>query len=88
MHDHVQDRPLVIDEIAAHRDLDAGLGYEVHDVFGATIKFGVATLTTEAFDLGDGHTGHADFGQGGADVVELERLDDGGNEFHGEFSEA
>ena len=26
--------------------------------------------------------GNADIGQGGADVVELERLDDGGNEFH------
>ena len=78
----------LIDEIAAYGDLDASLGHEVHDVFGATIKFGVATLTTEAFDLGDGHAGHADFGQSGADVVELERLDDGGYEFHGEFSEA
>src|SRR5580704_16789757 len=34
----------LIDEIAAHRDLDAGLGHEVDHVFRAAVELGVAAL--------------------------------------------
>jgi hypothetical protein len=40
-------------------------------------------LPAEALDFGDGDSLHADRRKGLADLVELERLDDGGYEFHG-----
>src|SRR4030088_3110073 len=36
-------------------------------------------------DLGDGHSVHANRSQSVADLVELERLDDGHDDFHGSF---
>ena len=64
-----------------HLDLD--LGQEVHGVFGAAIDLGVALLAAEALDLGDGQPGDAHLGERVAHVLELERLDDGGDQFHG-----
>ena len=64
-------------------DLDADLRQEVHRVFGAAIDFGVALLPAVAFDLGDGHALDADAEQGVADLLELERLDDGNDQLHG-----
>ena len=43
----------------------------------------MALLAAEALDLGDGDALHADRGQRLAHFVELEGLDDGGDEFHG-----
>ena len=43
----------------------------------------VILMTIEALDLGDGDPLHADAGQGFPDFVELEGLDDGGDQFHG-----
>ena len=69
-------------EVVRDRGLDLDLGQEVDDVLGAAIELGVALLPAEALDLGDGDALHADRRQGLADLVELERLDDGGNQFH------
>jgi hypothetical protein len=42
----------------------------------------VAALATVAFDFRHGEAGDADLAEGVAHVVELERLDDGDDEFH------
>jgi hypothetical protein len=42
----------------------------------------VAALAPVALDLGDGEAGNADLAERVAHVVELERLDDGDDEFH------
>jgi hypothetical protein len=42
----------------------------------------VAALAAEALHLRDGHAGDADLRERRADVVELEGLDDGGDELH------
>ena len=61
---------------------DLDLGQKIDDVFGAAVQLGVAFLPAEALDLGDGDALHADGGEGFTHFVKLERLDDGGNEFH------
>src|SRR6476661_6305394 len=66
-------------------DLDLHLGQEAHQVLGAAIDLGLALLATEALDLADGETRHADAGQRIAHLVELERLDDRRNQFHTAF---
>jgi len=43
----------------------------------------VSFLATEAFDLGHGQAGDANFRQGFAYFIELEWFDDGFNFFHG-----
>jgi hypothetical protein len=40
-------------------------------------------LAAEALDLGDRQAGHADLAERLAHFLELERLDDGGDLFHG-----
>src|SRR5262245_33471699 len=72
----------LVDLIGRHRNLDADLGQEIHSVFGAAIYFGVALLATVALDLARGHSVHADGNQLVAHLVELERLDDGDDQFH------
>ena len=72
----------LVHEVVAHRDLDARLRHEVDDVLGAAVELGVAALAAEALHLRDGHAGDADLRERRADVVELEGLDDGGDEFH------
>jgi hypothetical protein len=42
----------------------------------------VAALAPEALHLGDRHALHTDVGDGLPHFIELERLDDGGNELH------
>src|SRR5688572_18220247 len=66
-----------------YRDLDAGLRHEVHHVLRPAIELRVAALTTEALYFGDGHPGDANLRQGGADVVQLEGLDDCADQLHG-----
>src|SRR5690606_25980899 len=62
--------------------VDLHLRQEVDDIFGATIKLGVALLPSEAFNFGDSDALDTDFGQRLADVVQFERLDDGSDSFH------
>src|SRR5690606_23891931 len=72
----------LVDERIADRNLDTGLRHEVDHVLGAAIQLGVAALATEALHFRDGHARHTDLGQRGAHVVELERLDNRGDQFH------
>jgi hypothetical protein len=57
-------------------------GKKIDDVFGAAIELGVSLLPTEAFHFRDGNALDANRRERLADLVELEWLDDGGNEFH------
>src|SRR3954471_7298748 len=66
----------------ADDDLDAHLGHEVHLVLRTAVDLGVPALAAEALDLAHGQTGDADQLESVLDVVELERLDDRGDELH------
>src|SRR5579883_3456843 len=70
------------DQVVWQRDLQFHLGQEIHHVLRAAVQFGVAFLSAETLDFRDGDAGHADFRQRLARVVQLERLDDRGDEFH------
>jgi hypothetical protein len=68
-------------------DLDANLGHEVDLVLRPAVHLGVAALAAEALDLADRHAGDAMLLEGRLHVVELERLDDGGDQSHDSPSE-
>src|SRR6185295_889058 len=70
------------DHVVTEHNLDLHFGQEIHDVFGAPIKLGVALLTPEALGLGDGDALQADFLQRLLHLVELERFDDRLDLFH------
>ena len=55
-------------------------------VLGAAVGLTVAALAAEALDLGDGHALDADLGEGGLHVLQLEGLDNGGDELHEDSS--
>src|SRR5215471_1319536 len=69
--------------VGGNRHFDLQLGQEAHGVLGAAVDFRVALLTSVTLDFGDGHPVHAYRSQSVADLVELERLDDGHDDFHG-----
>ena len=71
-----------VDLVGSDCDLDLELRQEAHGVFGAAVDFGVPLLTPVSLDLSDGHAVHPDRGQGVTDLVELEWLDDGHDDFH------
>src|SRR5688500_6506647 len=71
-----------LEHVVGDGAFDLQLRQEVDDVFRAAIQLGVPLLATEALDLGHGNPGHADFGERLAHLVELERADDGGDQFH------
>src|SRR5262249_7546630 len=58
------------------------LRQETHRVFSAAIDFRVALLTPISFDLRDRHPLHPDRRQSVSDLIELERLDNGHDDFH------
>ena len=74
----------LVGKVGGDRDLDAQLGQEIHDIFGAAIDFGVALLAAVTLDLGDGHAVDADGRQRLAHLVKLEGFDDRDDEFHGQ----
>jgi len=49
------------DEVVVDHQFDFDLGQEVHNVFSAAVKFGVALLPSEALSFGDGDALQADF---------------------------
>src|SRR4029078_3749484 len=57
-------------------------------VLGAAVQLGVAALPAEALRLGHRDALHADVRDGLADVIELERLDDRGDQLHRGFRNA
>src|SRR5262249_16632968 len=73
----------LVDLVGCDRHFDLDFRQEAHRVFGAAINFRVALLTPVALDLGHGHPVHTDPDQSVADLVELERLDDGHDDFDG-----
>src|ERR1051326_428161 len=73
----------LVGAVGRNRHLDLHLGQESHGIFGAAVDLGMAALATVALDLGHGEPGDAEIGDGVADLVELERLDDGDDELHG-----
>src|SRR5574337_61605 len=75
----------LFEQIGADGRLDLHLGQEIDHILGAPVQLGVTLLTAETLDLGDGNALHADGGEGFPHFVELEGLDDGGNELHGCF---
>ena len=77
----------LLEQVGLDRGLDLHLGQEVDDVLGAAVELGVALLPAEALDFGDGDALHADRRQRFAHLVELERLDDCGDQFHARPSE-
>src|SRR3954454_19435442 len=79
LHDDVDDirRVVVRDD-----DIEAYLGDEVHLVLRAAVDLGVTLLPPVAVDLRDGQPVHSERLQRRLHVVELERLDDRGDESH------
>src|ERR1700716_742890 len=73
----------LVDLVGRNRDFDLDLRQETHRVFGAAVDFRMALLAPISFDLRDGHPVHAGRGQSVSDLVELEWLDDGHDDFHG-----
>src|SRR6185312_2586087 len=69
--------------VVRHGDLDLHLGQEVDGVLAAAVDLGVALLPAEALHLGDGHALDARLGERFLHLLQLERLDDGDDEFHG-----
>src|SRR3954470_4128459 len=69
--------------LARNSDFDLDLWQEIHGVFGTAIDFSMTLLTPVTFDLGDGQPVHPCRSQSVTDLVELERLDDGHDDFHG-----
>src|SRR5690606_6712611 len=63
-------------------DLDPDLGHQVHLVLGAAVDLGVAALPAVPARLAHRHALDAGLLQRRLDVVELERLDDRGDEPH------
>src|SRR5919106_861768 len=72
----------LLEQLRLDRGLDLHLGQEIDHVLRAAVELGVALLAAEALHLGDGDALHADRRERLAHLVELERLDDCGNEFH------
>src|SRR5580698_2250776 len=72
----------LIGQVAANGHLDPGLGHKIHHIFSAAVQLGMAALTTKSLYFRDSHSRNADIRERGAHVVELERLDDCGDQFH------
>ena len=64
------------------RGFDFHLGQEIDHVLRAPVELGVALLPAESFHFGDGDAGHADRRERFTHFVELEGLDDCGDQFH------
>jgi len=61
-----------IDNVIPDHHLDFYLGQEIDHIFGTTIEFGVAFLTSKPFDLAHRHPGDADFRQRFTHVIKFE----------------
>ena len=68
---------LVIDD-----DFDFNLWKEIDGVFGTPVDFGMALLTSEAFDFGNSHSLDSDLCEGLFDFFKLEWFNDSFDFFH------
>src|SRR5690606_7865888 len=73
----------LLDERVRHGRLDLGFRHEVHRVFRSSVQLGMAFLPPESLHLRHREALNARLAQCLADVLELERLDDRRNQFHG-----
>src|SRR5215211_366932 len=71
-----------LDQGIVDHHLDLHLGQEAHGVLSAAIDLGLAFLAAEALHFADGQALDAERRQRIADVVQLERLEDGHDHFH------
>src|SRR5713226_972162 len=78
-----QDARDLVGQAVRYHHLHLDLRQEVHGVLAASIQLGVALLATEPANLRNRHADDADARQRLLDVVELERLDDSLDFFHG-----
>src|SRR5580698_6032086 len=76
----------VVNDLVGHYHFDFDFWHEVDDVGRPSINFLLASGSTEAFDLGNSHSLHANLGEGVLHLVELERLDDRFNFLHASLS--
>ncbi len=67
---------------ALDRDFDFQFRQEAHGVFGAAINFRMSLLPSIALDFRHGQAVDADRRQRVTNLIELERLDDRGHDFH------
>src|SRR5579862_77631 len=74
------------DRLVFRDDFKLHLGQEIDDVLGAAVQLCVSLLPTKPFDFTDRDALDADVAQTLLDLVELERLDDGFDLFHGASS--
>src|SRR6185369_10697339 len=74
------------DLLVADDDLELHLGQKVHDVLRPSVELRVTLLAPEALDLGDGESLDSDAGETFLHLIELERLDDRLDLFHGRAS--
>src|SRR6266851_1974563 len=65
-----------------HCQLKFHFWQKVDDIFRSSIELSVAFLPAKAFDLCHGNALYPHVGQGRADIVKLERFDDGDDHFH------
>src|SRR6202012_4209940 len=72
----------LVRQVIWYHDLDLDLRQEAHVIFRAAIDFGLSLLSAEALDFRHGQSLNPQRGQGLPDVVKLEGLDDGHDEFH------
>src|SRR5262245_54342372 len=74
-------------DLFRHQDnFNFHLRQEVNDIFGPSVKLGVALLAPEPFGLGDRNPLDPDLMKGLLHLVKFEWLDDGFNFFHLELS--
>ena len=64
-----------INKVFADDSFELHLGQEVDNIFRTAVEFGVAFLTTEAFDLGHGDTADAYHAECIANLIQQERFD-------------
>src|SRR6185437_4132572 len=72
----------LIGHVGGNHDFDLYFGQEADVVLGTTVDFRLSLLAPETFDLGNREPLHAQRRERLAHVVELERLDDGHDQFH------
>jgi len=82
-HDRLDD---LVDDVRGHDDLELDLRQEVHDVLGATIKFGMALLPAKPLDLAHGQAIDANATERFLHLIQFEGFDDRFDLLHGSTS--
>jgi hypothetical protein len=72
----------MLDHVFTNDCFDLHLGKKIHNIFGTSVKFGMAFLAAKALDFGDGQAGDTYTSECFADFVQLEWFDNGGDLLH------